>query len=502
MGDSGVGFKCLSEKRDAAPIRQRGRLRLKPCHDDAVRLSTGHVALDPNLTHRTKRRSMADSDPNPFAAPAGGTLLDVSESVARTAWAIRLRLFLMMFLQYFIQGSYLPVVSVYVQDALGFTAREVGYFGAALAVGPLFASFLVGQLVDRHYATQYVLAASHLAGGALMLLLYTQDAFWPVVILGTLYSVLYFPSLMLTNSLAFAHLKDRDREFPLVRLWGTIGFVLPAWAVEIYWLAGLTGDQLDHARGVVFLFAGIAGLVMAVYSLTLPHTPPTRQAESFAPGVVIGMLRRRDFAVLVGISFVVALVHKFYFVWNSPFIKYILAGRGAYEQRISSIGQIFEVLVMAGLGLMIKRIGFKWTFVAGATAYAARCLMFTIATSFADQFSIAITLTCLGQALHGFCFACSLAAAFIFVDRRSPPDVRGSMQNFYGTFVLGLGLFVGGIVSGNVGQYFTSEAAGEKVRNWQGIWLSCGALAVACVVGLIVLFPRETEKQEPAADPS
>jgi len=437
---------------------------------------------------------MPESERNPYAAPDAESLTKAGDSTAHTTWAIRFRLFLMMFLQYFIQGSYLPVVSVYVQDALGFSSKEVGYFGAALAVGPLFASFLVGQLVDRHFATQYVLAASHLAGGVVMLLLYWQQEFWPVVILGTLYSVLYFPSLMLTNSLAFTHLKDRDREFPFVRLFGTIGFVLPAFAVEVLWLRGLAGDELDHARGVVFLFAGVVGVVMALYSLTLPHTPPARQAESFAPGVVLGMLRRRDFAVLVGVSFFVALVHKFYFVWNSPFIKYVLAGRGAYEQRISSIGQIFEVLVMAALGLMIKRIGFKWTFVAGATAYAARCLVFTLAIEFTDQFPIAITLTCLGQALHGFCFACSLAAAFIFVDRRSPPDVRGSMQNFYGTFVLGLGLFVGGIVSGNVGEYFTSEALGEKVHNWQGIWLSCGALAAACVVGLIVLFPREPKE--------
>src|SRR5690606_9512601 len=139
-----------------------------------------------------------------------------------TAPSVQGRLCLMMFLQYFIQGSYLPIASVYVQDALGFTAAQVGYFGMALALGPILTPFLFGQLVDRYFATERVLAACHLAGGALMLLLYTQTEAWTVIGLGALYSILYVPTMMLTNALSFHHLRNPDREFPKIRLWGTL----------------------------------------------------------------------------------------------------------------------------------------------------------------------------------------------------------------------------------------------------------------------------------------
>jgi MFS family permease len=163
-----------------------------------------------------------------------------------TPRSLRWRLCLMMFLQYFIQGSYLPIASVYVQDALGFSAAQVGYFGMALALGPILTPFLFGQLVDRYFATERVLTFCHLGGGALLLVLFLQSNAWVVIQLGALYSVLYVPTMMLTNSLAFHHLKNSAREFPWIRLWGTIGFVAPAWWIETVWLAGLEGTIAER----------------------------------------------------------------------------------------------------------------------------------------------------------------------------------------------------------------------------------------------------------------
>ena len=183
------------------------------------------------------------------------------------------RLSVMMFLQYFVQGSYLPIASVYVQDALGFSATQVGIFSAALAVGPILAPFILGQLVDRMFATQRVMAFCHFLGGVLMLMLCTQTEVWPVLILGTAYSVLYVPTMMLSNSLTFHHLKNSDMEFPWVRLFGTLGYIVPAYLIEFWWLRGLEGDALDRARAVAFGLSGIAGIAMGFYCLSLPHTP-------------------------------------------------------------------------------------------------------------------------------------------------------------------------------------------------------------------------------------
>ena len=189
----------------------------------------------------------------------------------------------MMFLQYFVQGCFLPIISVYLQEALGFQSRELGQFAAVLAIGPLLAALFVGQIVDRHFQTQHVLAFAHLAAGAVMILLYHQQSYWPVIILGALYSILYMPTIMLTNSLTFHHLKDREREFPLIRVWGTIGFIVPAWLIEFFFLQGKAEGA--NVRGIALLFAGAAGLVLALYCLTLPKTlPETGKSGRFALG--------------------------------------------------------------------------------------------------------------------------------------------------------------------------------------------------------------------------
>jgi len=435
---------------------------------------------------------------------------------------LKLRLYLMMFLQYFVQGCYLPIITLYLIEALGFSAMQIGVFGAALAVGPLLAPFIFGQIVDRHYATERVLAFCHFSGGVIMLALFFQNSFWPVVILGVLYSILYVPTMMLTNSLTFQHLKDSDKEFPLIRLWGTIGFVVPAWMAEGLFLAHLKGDELNTGRGIVLMMAGVAGLLMAAYSLTLPHTPPVKSdKKDLAPGKVLRMLKYRHFLVLVVVAFIISIVHKFYFQWNSPFLNAILKQgnvTGAWEQRISSIGQVFEVLVMAVLGFGIKKYGFKTVMLVGLWAYLLRSLIFAYASTIGAFFPAALFLTCVGQAMHGLCFGCFLAAAYIYVDKVAPLDVRGSMQTFFGTFVFGLGMFAGGFISGTIGKFFTATSTdtllrsqwnipsqagilefaqknldGDSLsllRDWPGIWLSSAAIALFATLLFWALFPK------------
>ncbi|NLX97106.1 MAG: nucleoside permease [Rhodopirellula sp.] len=403
------------------------------------------------------------------------------------------RLSAMMFLQYFVQGAYLPIASVYVQDALGFTAMQVGVFSSALAVGPFLAPFVIGQIVDRMFATERVMAFCHLAGGLLMLAIYTQTDVWPVILLGTAYSILYVPTMMLSNSLAFQHLKNSDMEFPWIRAFGTLGFIIPAYVIEFWWLRGLQGESLDRARAFAFALSGIVGIVMAIYCLSLPHTPAQhREDRKYAPGVVVSMLRSRHFFVLILVSFFIAMAHQFVVVWYSPFLRAILdtGGWGAYEQSISSVGQICELAVLAILGLLIKRLGFKWTMLLGLAAYMLRCLLFSLVFALDLSFTGKLILAAAGQALHGFCFGCFLAVAYMYVDRIAPRDARGSMQTLYGTFVIALGFFAGGFASGQIGDWFTTGAEQTLTRDWTSIWLSCTALCAACLVVFAVWFPR------------
>ncbi len=472
-----------------------------------------------------------------------------------TSSNIKLRLYVMMFLQYFVQGCFLPVISVYLEESMGLSRAQIGLFGAGLAVGPLVSSFILGQLVDRSFATERVLAATHLAGAVLMFLLYgsiqflhfsASNGFWWVFSLGVAYSVLYTPSLMLTNALAFHHLQDSDREFPLVRLWGTVGFVLPAWIVEYFFLSGNQGELLNNARGVTLLFAAAAGVAMGFYSLSLPHTPPKQGASKLALTEVLRLLRERAFLVLVIVAFGVAIVHKFFFVLNSPYLKAMLfrGGFAGWEGRISSIGQVAEVGVMAALAMFILRLGFKTTMALGIFAYIARCVLLALAAAIEGDFTTSMILIGIGQALHGFCFGCFLAAAFMYVDRCSPGDVRGSMQNFFGTFILGLGFLAGGIVAGWVGkqfealndtslgmiggavswtaQYQASGPPADSVRaalgiqstagwtpiqgqytqqDWVGVWLASAVIGLLCLMVFVAFFPKTPPSRTSEAPP-
>jgi hypothetical protein len=219
--------------------------------------------------------------------------------------------------------------------------------------------------------------------------------------------------------------------------------------------------------------AGASSLVMGFYCLTLPHTPPQPgKAGDFAPGAVVrSFFTQRNLLVLLVVTLLIGVAHQFFFVWNSPFLKDILRSggwTGAAEQRIASIGQICEVAVMAGLGLAIVRLGFKRVMLAGIVAYTARCVIFAVVFGFGLSFEAKLALAALGQALHGFCFGCFLAAAFMYIDRAVSKDLRGSMQTLYGTTVLGIGFFLGGWVGGRVGEVFTTAAGEEPFRRLCG----------------------------------
>jgi nucleoside transporter len=412
---------------------------------------------------------------------------------------IKLRLCVMMFLQYFVQGCFLPIAPLYAEYGLGFSADEVGILIGALSIGSILAPLVIGQMVDRHLPTQYVLAGCHMLAGIVMLAIYTQRDFKIVVGLATLYSLLFIPTLMLTNSLAFHHMKNRERDFPVIRVWGTLGFVTAAWLIELVLLRGLTGRALYEGRGVAFALAGAVGLLMGLYSLTLPATPPQKQSGTrFAPALVFGLLRQRHFLVLVVVTFGIAIVHTAYFSWNTPFLKNILSSGSVtapWEQRIAALGQICEIAVMFSLSALIARLGFKTIMVIGAAAYTLRCLVFALAWHLGSPFELVMSLAAFGNCLHAVCFGCFLAVAFMYVDRVSKPDVRGSMQNLFGNFLFGLGALVGGAASGGVKQWFAIASEGEIVYDWVNIWLSCAALAALCLFVFAAFFPARERIQ-------
>ncbi|MBM4113044.1 MAG: MFS transporter, partial [Phycisphaerae bacterium] len=413
-----------------------------------------------------------------------------------------LRLSVMMFLQYAIWGAWLPILYPFLMGHRGFSLEKTGLCLSAGAIGAIFGPFIAGQLADRNVATEKLLAASHLIGAALVLSLAYVDAFPVFLVLSALYGFVYAPTLALTNSLAFAHLADRDRQFGPIRLWGTIGWIAAGIAVGQVLLrlhtpeapaGGLATPEAQAAfdktveaaqnagRAFAFQLSAGLGLVMAVFCLTLPHTPPARQArEKLAFAEALKEIRLQPLITLFLISIPVSMIHQFYFIFTSEFVTKVQnaansAGADKFANAVNeifgvgggglmTIGQMTEIAVLALMPLLAPVVARKWLLAIGLCAYAGRMAIF----AFAPQLEPVL----FGVALHGLCFGCFIFVAFMVVDEHTTADVRATAQNLYNLVIIGIGIIVGSyFATAVVGNYAMAEkldATGQVVRNAAG----------------------------------
>jgi nucleoside transporter len=398
------------------------------------------------------------------------------------------RLSVMMFLEYFIWGSWLPLLALYLSRFLGFSGTDIGWIFGTLAIASVTAVFISGQIADRHLSTERFLAVSHLIGGVAMISLAFQKSFWPFFAAMLVHNLMYVPTLSLTNSICFHHLKDAQKQFGIVRLWGTIGWIAASWPFVVI-LRGKSGPELESALTWIFYMAGGASLVLAAYSTTLPHTPPARSGEKNAPLEAIKFLAVPAFLVLFIVTFMDSLVHACYFQWTSPF----LAAIGLPENWIMpamSIGQIAEIGTMATLGFFIKRLGWRRIMVFGILGHAFRFAIYAVGEP--------VWLVVASNVVHGFCYAFFFASVYIFVDEYFPKDARASAQGLFNLLILGIGPFLGNLLWGWLGDTLRTPAG----VNYRYLFLAPTALAVVAAITLAVGFrppPRPAEAGREAA---
>jgi predicted MFS family arabinose efflux permease len=300
------------------------------------------------------------------------------------------------------------------------------------------------------------------------------------------YMLVYVPTLSLTNSICFHHLKDAQREFGRVRLWGTIGWIAASWPF-VFILKGQQGTALESALTAIFTVAGAASLALAAFSLWLPRTPPARHAaERNAPLEAIRLLASPALAVLFLVTFLDALVHQCYFMWTSPF----LAAIGVPEHLIMpamSIGQVAEIATMAGLGYFLKRLGWRWTMILGILGHVVRFLIYAVGGP--------VWLVVGSNLVHGFCYAFFFASVYIFVDEYFPKDARASAQGLFNLLILGLGPFVGSLLWGALGDVYRTAAGVDFTR----LFLVPSGLGIVAAVILFLGFHPDRRPEERAA---
>ena len=419
------------------------------------------------------------------------------------------RLFFMMVLEFFIWGAWLPLIFGYL-PSLGFTPGQQSLILNAFPVASIVGMFFSNQWADRKFNPEKFLAFSHLIGGLAILGCGFTKEFLPFFLLMLVHCLLYVPTISITNSIAFANMKNPEKEFGIVRMGGTVGWILAAWpftfifvnwaAVDAAHPAGLvdwlgkalanplTGDAAKAATKWTFIVAGLASLALAAFSLTLPRTA---KKPAVAAGTVeklawleaLKLLKHPFILVLWLVTLADSFVHNCYFSWTGVFLGTPVKDGGVgiaanWIAPIMSIGQVAEILTMFVLGATLKKFGWRTTMIVGILGHAARFAVY----AFMPQSASAIILI---QVLHGVCYAFFFATVYIFVDAYFPKDIRSSAQGLFNLQILGLGALLAFSICPWLMQDIYTKAG---VIDFKGLFLVPFATASIAAIGLALFF--------------
>jgi len=375
-----------------------------------------------------------------------------------------------MFMEYFIWGAWYVTMGTYLFTHFDANALQVGSSYANLSIAAIISPFFVGLIADRYFAAEKVMAVLHLAGGVVLYYISTVTAFGDFWWLILLYTLLYMPTMSLTNSISFHQMKDGGKEFPMVRVFGTVGWIV----------AGILIGTMGYESSVMsFRIAALASVVLGIFSFFLPASPVVERGERKLSSILgldaLVLFKNRSFVIFFIASISICIPLSFYYSFTNSFLNDIGMVNAASKM---TLGQVSEFAFMLLIPLMFRRLGVKWMIMIGITAWIVRYLLFAYGNVGAE-----LWMLYLGILLHGICYDFFFVTGQIYTDHKAGVKIRSAAQGIVTFATYGVGMLIGSYLSGALTEVFVAAEGSAFRYDWRTVWL------VPCLVsGLILLI--------------
>ncbi len=400
---------------------------------------------------------------------------------------IRLHLSVLMLLEYFIWGAWYVTMGTYLLSSLEVNPTQVGAAYANLSIAAIISPFFVGLIADRFFSAPKVLGSLHLIGAVTLYYISTVDRFLDFWWLILLYTLLYMPTISLANSISFSQMKEPGKEFPRIRVFGTVG-----------WIAAglLVGFMEWESSYMTFRTAAYCSVVLGVLSFFLPSIPPSGKSTSLTSLLGLDALvlfKQQSFWVFFLSSIIICIPLAFYYNFANPFLNDLGMVNAAGKM---TMGQVSEFLFMLLMPLAFRKLGIKKMMLIGMFAWVLRYFLFAY-----GDIGSGIWMLYLGITLHGICYDFFFVSGQIYIDKKAKPAFRNSAQGLITFATYGVGMFIGSFVSGAVTENYLVDVNGMVSYQWQSIWMVPAIVAMAVVLMFLIFFrekilppPKEVKK--------
>lgn len=400
----------------------------------------------------------------------------------------RIKLSFMMFLEFFIWGSWFVTLGTFLgKDLLADGSQSAAVFSTQ-SFGAIIAPFIIGMIADRYFNAEKILGFLHLIGAVLMFQMYNATDFadfYPYVFA---YMIMFMPTLALVNSVSFNQMKDPEKEFSSIRIWGTIGWIVAGLCISFlfHWdsAEAVSEGQLRNT----FLMACFASVTLGIFSFTLPATPPTiNKGDEFTFSGIIGLdalklLNNKNFLIFFISSILICIPLAFYYQNANLFLSELGMENPTGKM---TIGQISELLFLLLLPVFFSRFGFKKTILVGMIAWAVRYTLFAYGN--ANELA---SMLLIGIALHGICYDFFFVSGQIYTNSKAGEKYKSAAQGLITLATYGVGMLIGFWVAG-----FVSDAykISDSSHDWEKIWMVAAGIAAAVAVLFVITFNQNKE---------